>query len=412
MTLRKQSMPQVVVLILLILASLIDATQAQTTKSKTGSNSGGGEIKPLAKVKGGGTVGKIPRWDGSSNLTDSVLSENASNIGIGTSTPRSKLTVVGTIESSTGGFRFPDGTIQTTAAQGATGGIVLPFRSSISSTDSAFQITNSNALDLSPSGAAIAGINTSNKVFGVGIQGTGGTGVLGQTNMVNGFAVVGLSPQRGVGVQGESVSGVGVVGRSQDGDGVVGVSVTQFTGIAGRFFGNVQINGVLSKAGGSFQIDHPLDPANKYLYHSFVESPDMMNIYNGNSVLDGNGEAEVELPEWFEALNKDFRYQLTSSGGPGPNLYVARKVSHNRFKIAGGNPGLEVSWQITGIRQDAWANANRIPVEEVKPEKERGSYLYPELFGQPREKSFEWVRFPELMRQRDTKENRLSNQNQ
>ena len=42
----------------------------------------------------------------------------------------------------------------------------------------------------------------------------------------------------------------------------------------------------LSKSIGTFKIDHPLDPANKYLSHSFVELPDMMNIYNGNVMTD------------------------------------------------------------------------------------------------------------------------------
>ena len=164
---------------------------------------------------------------------------------------------------------------------------------------------------------------------------------------------------------------------------------------AGDFYGQVAVHGNLSKTSGQFKIDHPLDPANKYLSHSFVESPDMMNIYNGNITLDANGEAWVELPGWFEALNRDFRYQLTAVGAPGPNLYIAQKVSGNRFKIAGGEPGSEVSWQVTGIRQDAWANAHRIPVEEDKPEAERGSYLHPELYSQPETKSIQWVLHPE-----------------
>ena len=151
---------------------------------------------------------------------------------------------------------------------------------------------------------------------------------------------------------------------------------------AGYFDGNVTVNGTLSKPGGSFKIDHPLDPENKYLYHSFVESPDMKNIYDGVAALDGNGEAWVELPEWFGALNSDFRYQLTCIGGYAP-VYISRKIADNRFQIAGGTPGLEVSWQVTGIRQDAWAQKNRIPVEELKRADERGLYLHPEAFGQP-----------------------------
>ena len=107
----------------------------------------------------------------------------------------------------------------------------------------------------------------------------------------------------------------------------------------------------------------------------------MKNVYDGVAVLDENGEASVELPEWFEALNKDFRYQLTCIGGFA-QVYIAKEISENRFKVAGGFSGLKVSWQVTGIRQDAWANANRIKVEEEKPEGERGSYLHPEVYNQ------------------------------
>lgn len=156
---------------------------------------------------------------------------------------------------------------------------------------------------------------------------------------------------------------------------------------AGEFYGNVYVSGTLSKTAGSFKIDHPLDPANKYLSHSFVESPDMKNIYDGVVKLDEHGEAVVNLPAWFEALNKEFRYQLTSIGGPGPNLYIAEEVSGNHFKIAGGVPNGKVSWQVTGVRHDAYANAHRIPVEEDKPAALRGTYISPVEHHQPAEKS-------------------------
>jgi hypothetical protein len=163
-------------------------------------------------------------------------------------------------------------------------------------------------------------------------------------------------------------------------------------------YGVFEVSGNLIKSAGSFKIDHPLDPANKYLSHSFVESPDMMNIYNGIAALDAQGHALVQLPDWFEALNRDFRYQLTSIGAPGPNLYISRKVQNLSFEIDGGTPGAEVSWQVTGIRQDAYANANRIPVEQDKTAAERGYYSTPEAFGQPKEKSVLWATHPELRR--------------
>lgn len=156
---------------------------------------------------------------------------------------------------------------------------------------------------------------------------------------------------------------------------------------------NATVSGTLTKGGGSFVIDHPSEPADKYLRHSFVESPDMKNIYDGVAVLDAAGEAVVELPDWFGALNRDFRYQLTCIGGHAP-VYVAEEVADGRFRIAGGRAGLKVSWQVTGIRQDAWANANRIVVEEDKPAHARGYYLHPEALGMPSGRSIHFARPP------------------
>ncbi len=143
--------------------------------------------------------------------------------------------------------------------------------------------------------------------------------------------------------------------------------------------GDLSILGNLSKGGGSFKIDHPLDPENKYLYHSFVESPDMMNIYNGNVVLDKNGQANIEMPTWFEALNRDFRYQLTPIGAAA-DLYVAHEMKNGSFSIAGGTAGLKVSWQVTGIRHDPYANHHRVPVEVEKEVEKRGTYLHPQVY--------------------------------
>jgi hypothetical protein len=155
---------------------------------------------------------------------------------------------------------------------------------------------------------------------------------------------------------------------------------------------------MIEKAGGGFKIDHPLDPENKYLIHSFVESPDMKNLYDGTATTDGNGEAEITLPDWFAALNRDFRYQLTCIGTFAQAI-ISEEINEGRFKIRTSLPRVKVSWQVTGIRQDAWANENRLPVEELKPDVERGSYQNPSAFGQPEEKSTEWARNPTRMKQ-------------
>jgi hypothetical protein len=194
------------------------------------------------------------------------------------------------------------------------------------------------------------------------------------------------------GVIGMSTNKTGVIGSSINSIGVNGYSLYNY---AGYFEGKVKITGNLEKPAGQFKIDHPLDPENKYLQHSFVESPEMMNVYNGNVILDEKGEAWVELPDWFDVLNRDFRYQLTCIGGFA-QIYIAQEISENRFKIEGGGPHMKVSWQVTGIRDDPYAKANPIKVEEEKPPEEQGYYLYPELYGQTEEKGIDWIRNPRM----------------
>jgi hypothetical protein len=89
----------------------------------------------------------------------------------------------------------------------------------------------------------------------------------------------------------------------------------------------------------------------------------------------------VVLPEWFEALNRDFRYQLTAIGAPAPELYIADEIEDNRFRIAGGQPNGKVSWTVTGIRQDAYAKAHPMQVEVDKTEEERGLYIDATVYG-------------------------------
>jgi len=318
-------------------------------------------------VSGSGTAGKIPKWTGPNTQGNSVMTEKSSKIGVGTANPSDTLTVVGTIRSTSGGFKFPDGTIQTTAA-----------------TPGASAVSTDGTLMGDGTAAAPLGV-----VVPMTLSATGATIPLTITS--DDIAVYATS-QSAYGVYGECIDdGYGVYGRSAVGVGVYGSSDT---GMAGVFSGDVTVFGNLAKAGGSFKIDHPLDPENKYLSHSFVESPDMMNVYNGNATLDARGEAVVELPDYFSALNRDYRYQLTSIGDFAP-VYVAAKVANNRFKIAGGKAGMEVSWQVTGIRQDAWANAHRIPVEQDKEGKDRGRFMHPEVFGQSHEKSVDLVLRPE-----------------
>ena len=239
-----------------------------------------------------------------------------------------------------------------------------------------------------PFRAAVGGL--SNDQDGTGVYGTANTGVYGSST--TGVGVWGDTEISQAGVHGRCFAdwGAGVMGEvTGHGYAVWGLSQNSYAGLfEGNVLmaGSVWIYGSLSKPGGSFRIDHPLDPANKYLAHSFVESPEMLNVYDGVVELDARGEAQVDLPDWFEALNRSFRYQLTPIGGSAPDLHISREIEARSFRIAGGRPGGRVSWQVTGVRQDRWANANRVRVEEDKPPHERGQYLHPQLYGEPEEK--------------------------
>ncbi|MDT8394706.1 MAG: hypothetical protein RQ761_12755 [Bacteroidales bacterium] len=196
--------------------------------------------------------------------------------------------------------------------------------------------------------------------FNEGVFGEGGGGIY------NNYGIYGV----GYGQSGSNYS-IAVYGADE------GSATTNY---AAYFSGDVHVSGTFSKSGGSFKIDHPKDPENKYLVHSFVESPDMMNIYNGNIETGANGYATVELPAYFDMLNIDFRYQLTVIGEFAQAI-VKEEISGNHFTIQTDKPHVKVSWQITGVRNDAWAQANRIQPEVDKPAHEKGLYMHPELFG-------------------------------
>jgi hypothetical protein len=252
-----------------------------------------------------------------------------------------------------------------------------------------------------------AGFNTS----GIGVFGTGTiTGVRGHSNsnpgvlgtsgtltlpagiQTIGVGVFGKGTWSGVTGTSVELDGNGVIGEAHNGSQAYGVWGRSTSGYAGFFNGKVEVTGNLIKSGGGFKIDHPLEPATKYVNHSFVESSDMKNVYDGTERLDDKGSAWIELPEWFGELNRDYRYQLTAIGEPAPDLHIAEEISENRFRIAGGTAGMKVSWQVTGIRKDPWAEMNRIAVEEDKPEEARGTYLHPEVFGESETRGEDYAR--------------------
>ena len=409
---------------------------------------------PNLPVLGSGTVGRLARWTGltSSNsfIGDSIIFESkAGLVGIGTDTPTSRLTVAGTIQSLSGGFQFPDGTVQTTSAAGALFsvthdatlvgdgtvgsplGVAVPLTlTGLVTSGAVLRVSNiadgGNGMVIIGGGDG-GGPDGGTGVFVVGGAGIneGGAAVVGQggesdgsagrgVQGVGGFSTSGLGGDGLAGIGGSSIGGNGGSGvfafggraggaGNEGGPGIEALGGAGLngaaTGPAGQFFGDVVISGALNVTGTkNFRIDHPLDPENKYLYHAAIESSEVLNIYSGNARLDRSGEAVVQLPEWFQSINRDFRYTLTAIGAPASGLYVSQEIANSQFKIAGGAAGMKVSWQVTGVRSDRATLKRPFKLEEDKPVQERGTYLSPDSFDQPEERGIRWSRHSELMR--------------
>jgi hypothetical protein len=332
-----------------------------------------------------GTTNYLSKFTSATAVGNSGMYETSGRIGIGSTTPRAGIHILASDSLGLWAQYTPSAAI--TAANQAPNGVVRG--------EYLGNLDGTGVL-----GWALP--SAQNLTVGTGVYGTAGNvGVhgVGQANTGNGYSFglygAGFSEDTSIGVYG--VSGTyssttpigykyGVYGIATGGStnyGVYGGTIggTGSTNYAGYFEGNVQITGSISKASGTFKIDHPQDPENKYLYHSFVESPDMMNVYNGNITTDANGYAVVTLPNYFESLNKDFRYQLTVMGQTFAQAIVSEKVSSNHFTIRTNQPNTEVSWQVTGVRKDAYANAHRVQAEVEKEAENKGKFLNPVELG-------------------------------
>jgi trimeric autotransporter adhesin len=215
---------------------------------------------------------------------------------------------------------------------------------------------------------------------GAGVTAIGGQGT-GDSNSSGGDGVVASGGNEGgagvmaTGAGGGDFAGPGVIAvgavasccsqapgvAAYGGDATIGGSdgihaASTGTGnLAGSFTGDVSISGNLNVSGTKhFRIDDPLDPANRYLYHAALESSEVLNLYAGNAVLDAGGEAAVQLPDWFETLNRDFRYQLTAIGAPAPNLHVAQEIQESQFQDRRWRRGYE------GLLAGDWRSPGRL----------------------------------------------------
>jgi hypothetical protein len=338
-----------------------------------------------------------------------------------------------------GGVLLPDGTLLDES--GDVGGLSLPFSGSVSINNPALDLSNTGSGDaiqiteagedgiqienatyglyaFSPtedgllvSGAGENGLNIEDS-GGPGIQVTGtgiaaelsgdSTSVLEIRNQdgndgiqileANDDGVQVENASYGVYANGVTKDGLLVRGAGDDGVDVAGAdhgiiaegdTDADGQGYAGRFLGDVDVSGTLNANSKNFKIDHPQDPTGKYLKHSTIESRSRLNVYTGNVTLDGNGAATVDLPEYVEAINRDYRYQLTAIGGAAPRLHIAAELDNNSFRIAGGEANMKVSWQVTGIRDDAWAREHPFQTVVRKPAAKQGTYRNPAARGAP-----------------------------
>jgi hypothetical protein len=250
------------------------------------------------------------------------------------------------------------------------------------------------------SASAIYGANSSTGagVNGNNSSGTGGYGIYGSATSATSFGVYGTTDD-GIGTSGyASSSGYGVYGKADgvNGLGVVGIQGTGLSNYAGWFSGNVNVTMQLTSGTKDFLIDHPCDPAGKELRHACIESNERRNLYEGMAFADATGGMAIQLPDYVEALNEDFRYQLTAVGAPAPNLHVRSELTNTKFEIAGAVAGQKVCWLISGRRKDALARALPLIVEQAKPANERGFYHHPEAHGHGAEKSIQAARQPSL----------------
>jgi hypothetical protein len=311
---------------------------------------------------------------------DNIHNVNTGNVSIGTDTPAAKLDVLSSGET----------TLQATTTKL---GIAYAVKGLATNTQGwGAGVYGASA---GPGGTGVSGVATATSGNSYGVSGTSfspaGRGVSGSGA---GIGVYGLGyPASGQVFGGyfetPSTAGLGVYGLVSASSGATKAILGECLSPSGHAVyaaGNFAATGTKS-----FRIDHPLDPENKYLIHYCAEAPQPQNFYNGNTVTDASGYAWVELPDYFSAINRDFKYQLTVVDDSDSDNFALAKVSQkiiaNRFQIRTSAPYVEVSWRVEAVRNDLWVRQYGAPVEVEKPEQERGTYQHPELYGQPPEKA-------------------------
>lgn len=320
-----------------------------------------GNTLDQAYDQGGPGAGRIITTDaGAVELTNAT----ANGVGLRAATTNSGVGVLAT--STSAANTFSPIQASTNATSNLTAAIVG------NSTGGAYAVSG-QVVATASAASALYGSNL-RTAGGWGTYGIGHSGTVGETNY-----------QLGFGVYGRNYDAIGPLGNAVGtyGYGYIGVWGDQTDPLGYSVYANGDFGAAGTKA---FSIDHPLDPANKYLRHYSIESNEVLNMYRGTAPFDANGEAIVTMPNYVEAVNTNYSYQLTPVGGFAP-LFIKQKLVDGTFIIGGGLPGMEVSWTVVGQRNDPYLQQHP-ESKQVEVDKEawnQGKYLQPDLYGQPEE---------------------------
>ena len=323
---------------------------------------GGGNTLDQAYDQGGAGLGRVITVDaGEVELSNAT----PNGIGLRATTTNTGVGILATSSNSANGFSPIQASTNasstlTSAIVGSTTGAASAVSGQVQSTATAAQGVYGNNLRTNG---------------GYGTYGIGHSGTVGETNY-----------QLGFGLYGRNYDAIGPLGNAVGtyGMGYIGVWGDQSDPLGYSVYANGDFGAAGTKA---FAIDHPLDPANKYLKHYSIESNEVLNMYRGTTAFDANGEAVVTMPNYFDAVNANFSYQLTPIGGFAP-LYIKEKLNNGVFVIAGGMPGMEVSWSVYAERNDPYLQQHpeSKQVEVVKEDWNKGKYLQPDLYNEPASK--------------------------
>jgi hypothetical protein len=178
----------------------------------------------------------------------------------------------------------------------------------------------------------------------------------------------------------DALDGNGLYGEANNGVDAAGIYATSDTGWAAWFDGDVFMTGAIYSPAAFLQVDHPVDPENRWYRQAIVGSYEQISVLSGNVRTNGKGRAVVRIPRLFEQTHRDIRYQLTAIGKPAL-VHIAAELADGRFVIAADGNGVQVSWQLTGLRTDLSSSSRRFEVDPPKTGRSRGRYLEPRAFG-------------------------------